>query len=58
MKSKLKVGDFIVIDDMSGEARYYGKEGKVTHIDDIGQVHGTWGGCALIPELDKFHIKG
>lgn len=43
MKSKLKVGDIIVIDDMSGEARYNGKEGKVTHIDDIGQVHGTWG---------------
>lgn len=58
MESKLKVGDIIVIDNMSGEARYNGKEGKVTHIDDIGQVHGTWGGCALIPELDKFHIKG
>lgn len=58
MESKLKVGDVIVIDNMHGEVRYTGKEGKVTHIDDIGQVHGTWGGCALIPELDKFHIKG
>ena len=52
MESKLKVGDIIVIDDMYGEVRYTGKEGKVTHIDDIGQVHGTWGGCALIPDLD------
>lgn len=58
MESKLKVGDVIVIDNMHGEVRYTGKEGKVTHIDDIGQVHGTWGGCALIPELDKFLIKG
>ena len=58
MESKLKVGDIIVIADMHGEVRYTGKEGKVTYIDDIGQVHGTWGGCALIPELDKFHIKG
>ena len=24
----------------------------VTHIDDAGQIHGTLGGCALIPEID------
>lgn len=53
----MKVGDVIVIDNMDGEPRYTGKEGKITSIDDIGQIHGTWGGCALIPEVDKFHIK-
>lgn len=57
MSSKVKVGDTIIIETMTGEERYNGKEGKVTHIDDIGQVHGTWGGCALIPELDTFRIK-
>lgn len=33
-----------------------GKEGEVTVIDDAGQIHGTWGGLALIPEHDNFEI--
>jgi hypothetical protein len=28
----------------------------VDYIDDAGQIHGTWGGCALIPELDTFKV--
>lgn len=51
-----KVGDKIRIDIMNGEPRYDGKVGVVTHIDDIGQLHGTWGGLALIPGEDQFHI--
>ena len=43
----LKKGDRIRIVEMSGEPRYSGKEGSVDHIDDAGQIHGTWGGCAL-----------
>ena len=31
-----------------------GKEGEVTWTDDAGQLHGTWGGLALIPGLDEF----
>ena len=37
---------------MFGESEYNGAEGVVTHIDDIGQIHGTWGGLALVPGDD------
>lgn len=51
-----KVGDWIRIICMDGEPQYTGKEGAVTHIDGMGQIHGAWGGCALIPEADRFEI--
>ncbi len=35
---------------------YNGKSGTITHIDDAGQLHGTWGALAVIPEIDKFEI--
>lgn len=44
------VGKKIKIVKMAGEPQYTGKTGTVTSIDDIGQIHGTWGGCALSPE--------
>ena len=28
---------------------YNGRSGAVEHIDAIGQIHGTWGGLAVIP---------
>ena len=50
----------IRMDDKNGKdpqaAAYNGKEGTVTHIDGIGQIHGTWGGLAINPELDEFTI--
>ena len=49
---KVKVGDRIKIIEMKGEPQYTDREGVVTHIDDAGQIHGTWGGCAIIPKLD------
>ena len=53
----IKVGDKIRIVQMSGEGdRYHGVEGVVTHVDSIGQLHGTWGGLAVIPEEDKFCV--
>ena len=52
----VKVGDKIKIIYMVGEPQYSGKEGVVEHIDDIGQIHGSWGGCALILGIDKFEI--
>ena len=51
---KLKIGDRIKIINMEGEPHYKGREGLVTHIDDAGQIHGTWGGCAVIPEVDTY----
>ena len=32
------------------------REGIVTHIDDADQIHGTWGGCAVIPAFADFII--
>ena len=64
MPEKLvKVGDKIRITsvdscnglDAVAEAMV-GKSGVVTSIDDIGQLHGTWGGLAVIPEVDEFEI--
>ena len=42
-----------IVDDV---VDYSGVVGTITHIDDIGQLHGTWGGLALIPELDDFIV--
>ena len=52
----VKVGDKIRIIQMDGEPSYSGKIGIVEHIDDIGQIHGSWGGCALIPGVDVFEV--
>ena len=60
---KVKIGDTIRIirmDDQGGkdlQAREYnGQTDIVEHIDSIGQLHGTWGGLAIIPEVDEFEI--
>ena len=52
----VKVGDRIRIIHMFMELDYDGVEGVVEHIDDEGQLHGTWGGLAVIPEVDTFEI--
>ena len=51
-----KVGDKIKIVTMQGEPQYKDREGEITSIDDLGQLHGTWGGLALIPEEDDIEI--
>ena len=55
-KSEFKVGSTVKIISMAGEPGYTGKVGKITKIDDAGQLHGTWGGLALIPGDDKFEL--
>ena len=52
----MKVGDKVRILYMDGEPEYDGRKGTVTHIDDAGQIHGTWGGCALIPGVDEYEV--
>lgn len=52
----MKVGDKVKILYMDGEPEYDGRKGTVTHIDDAGQIHGTWGGCALIPGVDEYEV--
>lgn len=51
------VGHRVKIYNMQDEPSYTNKEGVITSVDDIGQLHGTWGGCALVPELDEFQIE-
>lgn len=56
----VNVGDTIRITklDDNYDNSYPGREGKVESIDDMGQLHGTWGGLAVIPEVDEFEIIG
>lgn len=52
----VKIGDTIEIINMSGEPQYCGRIGTVLRIDGIGQLHGTWGGLAVIPGEDSFVV--
>lgn len=53
----VKVGDRIRIIHLYGEdCRYDGREGTVEYIDSMNQLHGTWGGLAVIQEEDEFEI--
>ena len=52
----VKVGATIRIIFMVDEPEYEGKVGVVKFIDDANQIHGTWGGCAIVPEIDSFEI--
>lgn len=51
-----QVGDKVRIIEMNGEPEYKGKTGVIELIDAAGQLHGTWGGCAIIPDVDKYEI--
>ena len=42
-------------DELRGE-EYKGREGIVVHVDSMGQLHGTWGSLAVIPETDRFVV--
>jgi len=42
----------IKMDDEFAGDRYNGKTGTIEYIDSLGQLHGTWGGLAIIPEID------
>lgn len=53
----VKLGDKIRIIHLQGEdGRYDGKEGVVEYIDGIGQLHGTWGCLAVIPDYDEYVV--
>ena len=60
---KVKIGDTIRIIRMNDDggkdlqARMYnGRSGVVEHIDSKGQLHGTWGGLAVIPGVEDFEV--
>ena len=41
---------------MKGEDHYNGREGIIEYIDGLNQLHGTWGGLAVIPEQDIIEL--
>ena len=55
-----KVGDRIRItrldDPYTPKGSYVGREGTIEFIDSIGQLHGTWGGLAVIPGVDEYEV--
>lgn len=53
---EFEIGQKIKIISMEGEPKYSGKEGVINYIDDIGQLHGTWGGLAVQPERDIIEV--
>ena len=50
------IGKRIRIDYMDGEPQYAGMVGTVEYVDDACQLHGTWGGCAVIPGEDLYTV--
>lgn len=51
------IGKKVHINHLYDESKWYdGKEGVVEKIDDMGQLHGTWGGIAIIPDIDDYDI--
>lgn len=56
MKNSNLIGKKIRIINMNGEPYYTGRIGTVTDIDDIGQIHGTWGGLAIIDGEDEYRV--
>ena len=54
--NNVKIGDTVKIIKMEGEPQYANRRGVVTHIDDADQIHRTWGGCAIIPEVDTYIV--
>lgn len=56
MANKFVVGQWIRIDEMYDEPNYNGLDGIIEHIDGIGQLHGSWGSLAIIPEVDKLTV--
>lgn len=57
MRDSELVGKTVRIIHMKGEHEYCGRRGKVLSVDDAGQLHGTWGSLAIIPELDAFVVE-
>lgn len=57
-KENAKVGKIVKIIRLKDETdeSYIGRSGVIESIDCIGQLHGTWGGLAIIPELDNFLV--
>jgi len=58
MRDSIYTGKKIRIISLSDpwDSTYPGREGIVEFVDDMGQLHGTWGGLAVIPGEDSFEV--
>ena len=56
MQEEMLIGKTIKIIRMDGEPQYTGKSGVVKYTDSMGQLHGTWGGLAVNPDIDTIEI--
>jgi hypothetical protein len=54
---KLLIGYAVNIYNMADEPDFKYLSGQISSIDDIGQVHGSWGSLAIIPEVDNFEVS-
>lgn len=52
----VNIGDKIKINYMKDEPQMTGVEGIVRLIDDMGQIHGTWSGLAIVPDMDEYEV--
>lgn len=48
------IGKKIRIIEMQGEPSYTNRIGTIEKIDAMKQLHGTWGGLAIVPKVDLF----
>ena len=57
-KENTKVGTLVQIVQLKDEpvAPLYGRTGIVEFIDDAGQIHGTWGSLAILPDVDNWLV--
>lgn len=55
--SAIRINHLDNFDSPINDSHYDGKTGVVTDIDDIGGMHGTWGGLAVYAS-DDFDIVG
>ena len=58
MENQEVLGKRIRIINMRGEPDYAGREGIIERIDGLGQLHGTWGGLAILPDQDIYEFVG
>lgn len=52
----VNIGDKIRVNYMKDEPQMTGVEGTVRLIDDMGQIHGTWSGLAIVPDMDEYEV--
>ena len=52
----VNIGDKIRINYMKDQPDYTGREGIVHSIDSFLRLHGSWGGLAVIPEVDDYEV--